>query len=256
MATITDTTSLGVCVTEGGSVWYGAGNFPPCKADGVTLEDFAKLPVCRLASTVCVPGHARYAPLIMRLLHRQALLPVRVYLCRPLSPVTDPRAVLFELRQNTDAPSRGGHIEVGPAHRRILAAVQAASILPDNPGELQMVEAMLHCRNALEPLPIYRLLRCLGSNLPIQIAILLGVILDPRLFIDPADPDSQDRLEKYLGLSAEHDDHREVPERMPASGSIPRRHRRALIDLMWTCPLDPHNLNEPCNYFPRYYRSL
>jgi hypothetical protein len=253
----TDRAALKLVLDERGRAWYLDRDGPPVAA-GLSGEDFLDSPVCLAAEAVRVPAQAKHAWLLLRLWQRKLVGRLAsVQLCRPPG-LGEPAADLLAMRARAGPPSRGGWLEMVPSHAQALGAAAALAGLPPDAPEGLVLFAERQAWGFARAHPVGRALAFLDGARPLSIALLLGLVLDPRLFADPDDPDGQAVLESYLGVAAKHLARARYPA-VPAR--LARRHRLAVLHDLWVNDVTgaawrPEVGEAPGSYFRWYFEQL
>lgn len=174
-----------------GMVWYLEGAGLP-EFSGQAPADFLDGPLIGRHRRVRVLGMAANAILILPLFvlrYRGELQSVQVAAPRFGGRRLDcADHVLSNMRFCDDAPCRGGWHEL--THREAASYALTDTNLTDLPRVHQLL------RNH----PVWPRLQILPDIDPRAVARLLGLLRDPRFYVDPQHPDRLGRLKSYLGL--------------------------------------------------------
>lgn len=178
------------------TVWVAAGGRPPADT-GARVWEFADSPLVGAAERVRLMGTRGNAALAVRLAARRGRGALRsVELCSPLACSTGarrdkPAEVLADLPRWQARASCGGWREFAPADH---ASCRLAELDPAGRGA---AGSALHL---LMEHPAWPALAAVPHLSPLAVGGLVGVVLDPRFFVDPAAPDRLSKLESFLGL--------------------------------------------------------
>jgi hypothetical protein len=196
----TDLQAVKVTTDPAGLVWYLDGLHLP-QPTRLSVDEFLKQPLpWGPARLVRAPGMARNARLLLAI-YREIMAGNTLFsgleVCSPLCCVNteqrnDPAVLLFKTRSFDPPVSVGGWHSFGPEDLRayLLAYFQQNEL----PGDQDDVAEVLHSH------PAWRALSFVAGLNTAAAAQLLGLIIDPRWYIDPADPDQTNKLPQFLGL--------------------------------------------------------
>jgi hypothetical protein len=228
-----------------GVVWYLNGScLPECSQTDV--DNFLTMPACR-ARRIRLLGHPNNAELICRLFQRKLAKHLdNLEVCSPLSYRNNPKTtaeseeILLAMRSWYGAPSQGGWHEV--TYKEFTSYCLAYL------GKAGLYHEM---RPFLEAHPAWPSLSFITSLDHQMVSALIGLIVDPRFYIDRDEPDRTSKLEAFLGLT---------PAGIRASGdddlSIHGR-RALLVQEAWAnCPPAAEVLErEPGHFLWRLYHK-
>ncbi len=199
-------------VTPSGELWAAEDGGAPRPAAG-GLPGFLERPAVPKGAVVRVSGEAGNADLILRLWAcREAGVVRDVQVCSPLAVSSvkrrgHPESAFADLQAWSARPSCGGWRTVEPAdvdaYRLAVAAARGERLAPHlarHPARFAVETASLDGERA---------------------AALLAALVDPRFYIDPADPDRFSKMESFLGLNPD-----------TASGAAPGGRHRQRYDLV------------------------
>lgn len=216
----TEADTLKLTVGSDGSVWYLNGSGMP-KSSRVPVKDFFNLDLVRPDSRVRVVGSPENVTVILALFamkqnRRLETLEVGSPLCcESAEERKDPETVLYRMRSFNVAASLGGWHEftVRDYTSYGLAAVNAAD-------RLTVENAARYVRSH----PSYPSLTFISDLDTLACSKVIGLILDPRWFVDTDDPNRGAKLEQFLGLD---------PKTQSTDIKGPRRDRCCLVMSCW-----------------------
>lgn len=171
-------------------IWYLSGEASPV-CSGERYGNFVCSTVLRRAEHVRVVGSPANADIVIDLWQRRVKGNLRsVQLCSPSVTETrtmldDPQTALYALKVFGNVPSLGGWRDVETAD---LASFRLAASSGFD-------------RRLLASHPVYRSLTFLANLDESALFDLLSAVIDPRWYVDPAEPDSPQRLLDFLGIS-------------------------------------------------------
>ncbi len=203
-----------------GSVWFLEGDRMP-EHSGRSVADFLSGPVLTRSSRVRVMGVPGNVRLILELVKRRSQVLTSVQVCSPLacesvSRRECPESLLLDLREWSAAPSCGGWHEFTnsdlPSYR--LSECGGSS----SPAVVRGLLEAHPAGYALTAMPDMDLAKC---------ADLIGLVLDPRFFIDRHNPDRVSKLEAFLGIDPK------VASSAGSSAPSVRRERYRLVLGCW-----------------------
>ena len=218
---VVDQQSIKVTVDSAGLVWYLDGFKLPVST-GLTPKDFITASLFREIKSVSVVGLARNADLLLRLC---AACRTGIFkdlnICSPLCCNTsaqrnDPSVLLYLSRDNNRPVSTGGW---RPFTEADLYAYSLCNRFYGS-GELDPESITYELTNH----PVWPALKFINGLNSAQTAKLIGLILDPRWFVDRADPDRTTKLPQFLGLE---------PKSQAGDASTDRADRYKLVLSCW-----------------------
>lgn len=184
-----------------GRIWYADGN-QGVRCSGQSPEEFLEGPFIRPDQSVRALGLSSNVRLLMYLYdlkQKERLASVEV--CSPLAAKVDkqrrnPEAAIISMRRFTKAASLGGFHEFTEMDYRAYALAQSVheGMMLGEPVDERTLR-LLRAHPAWKPLSFVENLN------RVAVAGLLSYILDPRYYVDDCKPDSQCKLEAFLGLN-------------------------------------------------------
>ena len=213
-----------------GGVWSAEGAYCP-RSTGLQAAEF-------VASLTGKQQHVRTlgvhenAKLIMQLYdkccsprHGGKLEVAGPLVCDSRRERANPEAALYRMQQCTLSPSLGGWHQVSEAD--IDSYEIAATMLRGMSTEKAVILAQHH--------PTWPDMSFIGGVQPAYLAKVLGLVIDPRWFIDPRHPERISRVQSYLGLDPYTQAH--VSNR--PSQVTPRQMRCLAVLRAWKQPNPP-----------------
>jgi hypothetical protein len=183
-------------IDASGVVWILAADGMPYETR-MKAEEFLGTPEVQKCGRWRVPGGAGNADLVVGLQNLMTEGKVRsLELCSPLVCESaeyrkDPRMVLYYMRSFSLPASLGGWRPATPAD---YIAYGICQMMRDGRPAADMLDmAVEH--------PVWNAIHFVSGVRPEAAAKLLGTILDPRWYVDQAEPDRSSKLEQYLGLN-------------------------------------------------------
>jgi hypothetical protein len=191
---------VGLLLDSRGALWFQEGQSLPRRYPG-GWPDFIYDSARSRGCTVRLPltaEHSTLALALQLLSSRGGLSGVQV--CNPLlvRPYDDPSQVLLRMRQLQLVGSQGGWFSLNRDGGVILALSEVFRLASMPIGRLDRS----HCE-LLTAHPVWRPLSFIPSLSVERAGALLAAVIDPRLYIDPHDPDRTHKLEIYLGVTPE-----------------------------------------------------
>lgn len=190
MRTTADADCLKMVKDRSGAVWFCQGEAAP-RSSELPYAAFVRSSAVKRGASVRVIGSADNADVILDLWRRRVRGNLKtVQLCSPavadpVSVLDDPVTALYSMRAYGNVPSLGGWRDVEAAD---LATFRIAAS-----GSFD--------RGLLAAHPVTRHMTFVSGLDETALFDLIAAVIDPRWHVDPADPDSQKRLMKFLGLS-------------------------------------------------------
>lgn len=194
-----DFLSLKLHVANSGDVWFINRDGPPTNS-GQNVIQFMFNPVLNLPFNKRLVGTKNNAHLLLALFKRRmdtnegAIEICSPLVCRSVEEREDPRIVLYNMRQSTDAASMGGWHVFDKDDYIIYALV----------SHIQKVNKIDdHARRLMKNHPIWSVLSFIPYLNIDNCCRLLATIIDPRWYINKAYPNRSAKLRSYLGLTPE-----------------------------------------------------
>jgi hypothetical protein len=236
--TSADSAAVKVTVDGRGAVWYLDGEQMPF-CSGSDANEFSADFRTQTASRFRVVAFPENIPLILALYNncsRKEEFPLEV--CSPLccegADRQDPELLLYRMRGYGLPPSLGGWHRFGPLD---LPSYLLARALHPGAGAAGDADAGL-VRLYMRAHPAAVSLRFPDHLDELQLARLIAMVIDPRWFVDPHEPDSPSKLEQYLGLTPKNADD-------AAKGDTSwRADRCRLVKRVWDNLRDPADPND------------
>lgn len=177
----------------GNHVWYVEGaSLPTTKRH--TIDAFIDSGDYRRMDSVRIMGTARNSELIAKLFGRVPVELITPLVCPTAAARDDPAMAMYYMRQGHLAPSQGGFHTMEP-HEQIVYTIAAMlqSQSPENWQQKIVQIARLHPAWHAWMFPRLLSEECLAG--------LLGVIIDPRWYVNTNYPDRSAKLCNFLGLN-------------------------------------------------------
>lgn len=234
-------------------VWYLHEVGMP-RFSGLSVSDFVKLSILEQSGRIRVPGFAHNAALLLELYQmktRQLISELEV--CSPLccelpADRKDPEVMLYKLRSWSLPASLGGWHRFEQAD---AITYQLAEAFRQRTAE-KWSEANLLGLRLVQDHPVWPYLQFLDSISAHTCAELLGVILDPRWYVDVDNPHRGAKLEQFLGLTPK------IQAGLKREELTARHLRCKLVGEVWQLPvpgIDPDNL-PPRHFLWRRFFAL
>lgn len=181
---------------SGGSVWCLDGVGLPCDT-GLRPAQFLEAPLLLQGRLIRIVGSAANAGIIVALCGLRGSLLEDVEVCSPLVCESaegrkDPELTLYNMRSFVLPPSLGGW---RPVVGDDLTVYSLADHLAAE-GSVTPYARLLAASH-----PVWAALTFVGGLNEDAAVRLVALIIDPRWYIDPDEPDRLSRLEQYLGLN-------------------------------------------------------
>lgn len=193
---LTDNHILKVHTAPDGVVWSADGAYCP-KSSGLRADEFVES-LSGKQQHVRTLGVHENARLITQLYfkscsprHGGKLEVAGPLVCDHRRERANPEAALYRMRQCTLSPSLGGWHVVSDVD--VNSYEIAAAMARGMSTESAVIYAQRH--------PTWPDLSFIGGVQPAYLAKVLGLIIDPRWFIDPRHPERISRVQSYLGLN-------------------------------------------------------
>lgn len=196
MSAVAEEQTLKLHTACDGVVWYGDGAQAP-RSSNLTVGSFLDDGRLDRHRVVRVLGCRENVPLLNRLYEGAGTLLARLEVASPLlcenrAERNDPEITIFRMRQCLLSPALGGWHVFTPRDYVSYAIAERMSDQPAWPDPL--VQQQLRRHPAWDDL---RFVRGLDEQ---ALAYLIGLMRDPRWYVEPTRPDRSAKLYKYLGL--------------------------------------------------------
>jgi hypothetical protein len=192
-----DLLSLKLHVDGKGEVWYLNGNGPPTQT-GLPVAGFLLHPLCRGMPRWRIAGMPSNYQLTLSLFlrsmqeERGIVETCSPMVCKTAADRLNPSKVLYGMRQFERPKSIGGWHVFKPEE---YVSYALANQLQKTNGQVDEL-----CLKILKNHPMWVFLSFIPDVNTEACAKLLGLIVDPRWYIDPIHPARGSRLRKFLGL--------------------------------------------------------
>lgn len=239
-----DTRALKVHQDTEGRIWYLNGEGVPEQTDH-TWRDFMQQPIMQKAKHIRLIGSQENAKAIVQLYARRKDHSLeKLEVCSPMVCLTaqernNPETALYNMRNWNWASSIGGWHEVTEkdyASYLLAFEIQKAKYKIDD-----------NVRRVIKIHPAWAALSFITHLNVDNLCVLLGLLLDPRWYIDFDDPNSSAKLKAFLGLTPKH-------QKASKDGDTTTVHAgrcKLVLDTWKTSDNEPSNIHHPSNFLWR-----
>lgn len=232
-------------------IWYAKHIGPPTNSGKIADEFLRSAVISGFGKHVRVLGTAQNAELISSLYlrrHKREIERVEVAGPNILNSVTDihdPKVVLLQMRATELSPACGGWHPVSMADYPTYAMLARL-----NRANFEFDEA---AQSYLKMHPVYKAAMFIPHLDQENLARLLTTIVDPRWYVDRRLPERSAKLELYLGLTPQ------IQEHVSTAKTILKRTREFrcinVLSTWKTTTLEETDVNHPANFLWRIYNS-